>query len=88
LFRRKPRGPTLVVYGLIETLAFAEVRQACQRILDASRPQLTHAWIDGFSDFQDLPEKAGEAKQALEEMAVLRHEKWLRPGVWTPPFSD
>lgn len=72
------------MFGLVESLAFDEVREACGRILDASRPQLTYARIDGFSDFQDLPREAQMAKQALEAMAIQRHERWLREGsAWT-----
>jgi hypothetical protein len=72
------------VYGLVESLGFDEVRDACHRILDALRPQLTYSRIDGFSDIQDLPEEALIAKEALEAMAVQRHEKWLREGsAWT-----
>lgn len=84
LFRRKPRRTSVVVYGLSESLGFDQVTEACHRILDACRPQLTHARMDGFSDFQDLPEEARMAKEALEAMAVQRHEKSLREGsAWT-----
>jgi hypothetical protein len=80
LLRRKRQGPTLVVYGLVESLSFDEVMEACHRILDALRPQLTYARIDGFSDIQELPDEARMAKEALEAMAVQRHEGQLREG--------